>query len=271
MHFLPNAAAVKRGEAGAKRPTTIRDAKKLNLNPSVTTIAEVLNKGSLLEDWKIRQALYAALVAPGGLPVCGVNGDGTIPEDDPTFREWAEACMIDARRQVQIKAERGGLLHDAMMLAHHRYDTIAPQYLAHVDGMFTMLRERFGQRTWVAEHSFAHRLGFGGCIDLHARPEWIGGHLKPPIILDYKFKDFGPGRQASYFVYDEHKLQLGGYSIGIELEDALLFNAFGSISDPGLVLVHEHPASDADYGRELFLAALRLYQVKSGHIPKWPT
>ena len=48
---------------GTMRPTTLRDARKLNLLPSVTTILKVLHKPALV-DWLIEQAVLAALTTP---------------------------------------------------------------------------------------------------------------------------------------------------------------------------------------------------------------
>ena len=45
------------------RPTTLRDAKKLGLIPSVTTILKVLDKPALTA-WKIEQAVLAVLTTP---------------------------------------------------------------------------------------------------------------------------------------------------------------------------------------------------------------
>lgn len=268
-HFMPNEAARKRGEANAQRETTIRDARKLNLNPSVTTITKIVDKGDLLLEWTIKQALYSAATHPDGWPRFQLV-DGVLLEKDPDFVRWAERCRADAKQQVAVKAERGSILHDMMMRAHHAYDSIEPQYLAHVDGMFAKLRELFGQRKWIAEHSFAHPLGFGGSVDLHTDADDDCPLDSPQqIILDYKFKDFDDSRDASYFVYDEHRMQLGGYRIGLRRPKARCFNAFGSISDPGLVLIHEHSEADIKHGEEMFLAANALFQAKHKYRPRW--
>jgi hypothetical protein len=47
------------GANGAERNTTLRDARKLNLVPSVTTILGIAAKPAL-ENWKIDQAVLAA-------------------------------------------------------------------------------------------------------------------------------------------------------------------------------------------------------------------
>jgi len=47
------------------KPTTLREARKENLFPSVTTILDVLNKQGLNE-WKTREAIKTASVTPRG-------------------------------------------------------------------------------------------------------------------------------------------------------------------------------------------------------------
>lgn len=264
MHTMPNEAARKRGEDGAVRETTLRDARKFNLNPSVTTVTKIIDKGEMLLEWTVRQALYSALVHPDGFPQCELDADGCVSEKDPAFLKWAKDCREDAKRQVAAKAERGSILHDAMMKAHHAYHSIEPQYLAHVDAMMAMLEKNFGRRTWIAEQCFAHPDGYGGSIDLQTADD-----DPDPIILDYKFKDFDESRDAEYFVYDEHRMQLGGYRQGRRKPKARLFNAFGSISKPGLVLLHTHTEEDAQQGEEMFALALKLWQAKNKYVPNW--
>ena len=48
---------------GTMRRVTLRDARKLNLVPSVTTITGVISKPQL-EAWKIEQAILASLTLP---------------------------------------------------------------------------------------------------------------------------------------------------------------------------------------------------------------
>jgi hypothetical protein len=263
MHFVPNESARKRGEANATRETTIKDARKHKLVPSVTTITKIVDKGDFLLEWLIKQALYSAAVHPDGWPRFNTV-NGVLREDDPDFVAWAARCRADSKRQVTVKAERGSILHDAMMKAHHSYNEIEPQYLAHVDGMMEMLDNNFGKRQWIAELCFAHRGGWGGSVDLHTHKD-----DPDPIILDYKFKDFDENKDAAYFVYDEHRMQLGGYRLGLEMPKARCFNAFGSISHPGLVLLHPHRESDIQQGEAMFRAALALFHAKTGYDPTW--
>src|SRR5512136_668210 len=56
LHSVPSAK-------GEPRPTTLRDARKLGLLPSVTNVLGVINKPELVE-WKMTQAVLAALTLP---------------------------------------------------------------------------------------------------------------------------------------------------------------------------------------------------------------
>ncbi len=51
------------GKNGKERNTTLRDARKLNLVPSVTTILDVAAKPGLV-NWQVNQGIQAALTLP---------------------------------------------------------------------------------------------------------------------------------------------------------------------------------------------------------------
>ena len=85
LHSVPSAK-------GDPRPTTLRDARKLSLLPSVTNVLGVINKPELVE-WKMTQAVLAALTLP--------RMDG---EDLGVF---AKRVVEDAQSQVKGAAEFG--------------------------------------------------------------------------------------------------------------------------------------------------------------------
>src|SRR5579872_2300957 len=51
------------GKNGKERATTLRDARKLNLFPSVTTILAVQDK-PMLTQWLLNELLYATMLEP---------------------------------------------------------------------------------------------------------------------------------------------------------------------------------------------------------------
>ena len=76
------------GANGKERNTTLRDAKKEKLVPSVTTIIGIAAKPSL-ENWKITQALEASL---------------NVDNDDP---DYINKCK-NAGREVGMNAAKQG-------------------------------------------------------------------------------------------------------------------------------------------------------------------
>jgi hypothetical protein len=84
---------------GTDRPTTLRDARKLNLVPSVTTIMSVAAKPGL-EAWKMNQMMMAALTLPRA-------------PDEPEA-DFIDRIQKDAKEQAKMAAERGTAIHEAL-------------------------------------------------------------------------------------------------------------------------------------------------------------
>jgi len=84
------------GANGKERNTTLRDAKKDNLVPSVTTVLGMIAKPSL-ENWKINQALNSALTLE--------------KEPSESIGEFAYRCKQDSKRIGQEAAKKGTKIH----------------------------------------------------------------------------------------------------------------------------------------------------------------
>ena len=82
------------------RPTTLADARKMNLLPSVTTICNVLDKPALTE-WKIRNAIEACLTTP--------RKDGESVDDFA-----ARILAVDTESISDAAKQLGIDVHDAM-------------------------------------------------------------------------------------------------------------------------------------------------------------
>lgn len=99
---------------GQPRATTLADARKLNLLPSVTTILRILYKQALV-DWLIEQACLAVLTTPR-------------PADEP-LDAFVERVLHTERVQDQEsqKARDRGIEMHAAMEAYFQGRTIAPE------------------------------------------------------------------------------------------------------------------------------------------------
>ena len=82
---------------GSDRPTTLRDARKMDLVPSVTTILKIAAKPGL-EAWKQEQMLLAAL---------------TLPRlDGESEKDLVARIVADSKETAKQAAERGTRIHE---------------------------------------------------------------------------------------------------------------------------------------------------------------
>lgn len=228
------------GANGKERPTTLRDARKLNLCPSVTEIIKCAAKPSL-ETWKQQQVMLAALTL--------TRLDG---EDDGAF---CQRVIADSKEQGRKAAERGQALHGALE-CHIQGRTYASEWIPHVEAVIVAVSAvGIDLMAGEAEHSFAHASGYGGKLDFHSRDQ--------RVVLDFKGK---PKIDDKTSAYDEHLMQLAAYAQGVDLPGARLLNVFVGIDDRR-VLVHEWEAADYARGLRMFNALLDYWQTSKGFRP----
>lgn len=225
------------GANGKVRATTLRDARKLGLYPSVTTIIKAAAAPGL-ELWKQKQVMLAAL---------------TLPRN-PAETEDAFVARIleDSREQARQAAEAGAAVHGAIerCCRNEPYD-----HRLHVAKFLMAVTETFGDRQFRPEHSFAHPMGFGGKADLHC----------DGLVLDVKTKDADDIPEAK--LWDEHLMQLAAYRVGLGLPNARAGIVFVSRNEPPLALVVEATPAELAQGWAMFSALLDFWTAKNGHRP----
>jgi hypothetical protein len=224
---------------GLPRPTTLRDARKLNLVPSVTTILNVAAKPAL-EAWKLNQMMLACLTLPK------VDGE--------TEERFIERIVKDSKEHAKEAAERGTAVHTALEKSYE--GVFHSDYMEHSIGVQNAVEEQFGTPTWSVEKSFCNSLGFGGKVDLHS----IDGR---GVVIDFKTKEFTDPNAVEG--YDEHLMQLCAYRVGLDIPEARCANVFVSVTTPGLVKIIEWSDDDMKKGWEMFHALLQYWQAKNQH------
>ena len=170
---------------GNVRNTTLADAKKEGLLPSVTTIINVLAKPGL-DRWKQEQVLLASLTLPRG-------------ENEPEA-DWLKRVIEDSRSTGKNAMDRGTAMHN--VLEAYFNQVYMPEYPSYTQRTEQALREHFGDQFWVTEKSFAHELGYAGKCDLHS---------DEGIVVDFKTKE----SLKNADVYAEHMMQIVAYAYGL--------------------------------------------------------
>ena len=236
------------------RGVNLRDARKMALVPSVTTVMNIMAKPALV-NWLIEQAVMAALTLP--------RRDGEI--------EAAYLARIkeDGKAQAKAAADEGSRIHDACekIVKGESFDET---YRLHAEAAVAELHRLFPDvNDWIAEKSFAHPSGFGGKVDLHSP--------STGIVVDFKSKDgdfteldaYGKPKKLAW----DQNIQLAAYQVGLQLMtspedlggvygDAIqCANIFVSRTHPGAVASHVWTPEEVAEGWNKFEAALRLWKT----------
>lgn len=230
------------------RNTTITDARKLGLLPSVTTILSILDKPQLTE-WKINQALDAANSNPRG--------------PDESVEYWSKRIKDLAFEQVSEAADLGSSIHNALDLAIRGEEWDQNQYAPYVEPVLAWLKDK--QLKIVAtEQRLVHLdVGFAGTSDV------LFTYGKNGIgVLDYKTKKTTPGKALDSYL--EHRIQLAAYAAAYfgedKVADALCANLFISSTEPGRmeVVKVENPLEYWD----AFKSLCHVWRVTKGYDPR---
>ena len=223
---------------GGMRATTLRDARKMNLVPSVTTILKCAASPGL-EAWKLNQMLLAALTLPRG--------------ESESEESFVARVVLDSKEHAKKAAERGTRVHTAVEKYYEgKTDEAMIEYQL---GVSKVIKDSFGDLKFLPEKSFGHELGFGGKVDLHA----------PGVVLDIKSKEFTSSTIDKVEAYDEHMMQLAAYRVGLGMPEARCANVFASVTEPGLCKVVEWSQEDLSRGWTMFESLLKYWQAKNQH------
>lgn len=230
-HKMPR----KNGEGD--RATTLADARRLHLLPSVTSILGTMAKPGL-DTWKQQQVALAALRTP------------KTEEESPDY--WAKRVIAEAFAQVEHAADLGSEIHAALESGN------VPDHLAvYCDPVFKWKGEKginFIEREVVLvnrEH------GFAGTCDVVAVAS--GGQ---PCILDFKTRRTKPGQKVTS--YDGQAMQIAAYGATYwgenDLDRVFGANVYISTTEPGRMDVVTYKPEQLDQEWQAFLACCQLWR-----------
>lgn len=215
---------VPRADGKGMRKTTVADARKYKLLPSVTTILGVLYKPGLAS-WINTQYVLAAL---------------TLPRvEAESLDEFAARVVRDAGREGQSAADAGTHIHKVV----EWYLTARDNSDAIIDMPTMSITDRLildGFREWVKKHtikvdhleySFGNpELGFGGRVDFLGEVDGVR------VVADWKSQQTEPDKEVR--IYPEWGPQLSAYAHGLGEPDLPGLSVVISRNEPGRVQSH---------------------------------
>ena len=247
---------VPRADGKGNRPTSLRDARKLGLFPSVTNVLGVIaNPG--LSAWKQEQAILAALTLP--------HHEGE-PLDD-----FAKRVAADMSSEVGRAAGLGSAVHAA--IERYAQGGWLPED-KEIARLFEPARVWFeAEVTQVhsVEIATAHtEWGYAGRVDLVATLKSTGR----PTVIDFKTQKVRRDKDGSFkpLIYDTWPLQLEAYRQALASRDKGLSNAaiasvvIGS-SEPVPVVTKVWDDADKTGFFHAFLAARDLWVWQKNYCP----
>jgi hypothetical protein len=252
--------ATKPGSKNKTRQTTVTDARKQNLLPSVTTVFDVISKPFLTE-WQIKEALKVAYSRPA---YGGENED-----------EWIAYVREKASQQVGMAADLGTNVHKALENALNGEEW-AQELKHHVLPALDIVRG-INIKEQVSESITVNsEIGYAGCVDLAG---WIIDTegladvmpLTVPVIVDFKTKKTKPNEKIE--VSETYPWQLAAYHVSKfgkgqrELHPmAKAALVFISSTEPGRVETVWFDRSQLSHAWECFKATHKLWCLRNKFI-----
>ena len=191
--------ATKAGAKNKTRATTVADARKLKLLPSVTTVFDTVSKPFLTE-WQIKEALKVAYSAPA------------ISE---TEDEWIAYVREKASQQVGMAANLGTNVHKAIEMALNTQEW-AQELKQYVLPTLDIVRGMAIQEQVSESVTVNPEIGYAGCVDLAG---WVIDTegladvmpLTVPVVVDFKTKKTKVGEKID--VSETYPWQLAAYHV----------------------------------------------------------
>jgi hypothetical protein len=245
-HTVPN-----KSKPGESRPTTVTDAKKLGLLPSVSAFLKVKNEAGL-ENWKTDQIIEAC---------------HSFPPNGAALDVYSAQVKEKAFAQVGAAADLGTEIHAALE-AFYR-DGSVPES-ANMADLVIAVDDKVHELNIEVDHAekvlVNPAYGYAGTTDImFSREDGTRG------ILDFKSKRTKPGKRL--FSPDSHPMQIAAYwqaAYGKELDFevppyACGYNVYISTTELGRVEVVHHDDRALREAWAAFKACLVLYRYTTGY------
>ena len=236
---------VPKAKGGGMRATTIADARKLGLYPSVTTVLSVLAKPQLV-DWQLGQVAGKAYSNP--------------PQDGESQEDYARRIISASQEQVGEAADLGTAIHAALE-AHFQGLPVPDGYSAYVDPVAALIAR---EGITFLEHELRlvnADVGYAGTTDAVIKTS--DGRLG---ILDFKSRKTKPGERVSNWETEPMQIAAYGMAKWGKVPDTGA-NLYISTTEKGRVQIVQYSHEELQAAWDAFLCATRLWQYLKGYKP----
>jgi len=238
-----------RSDGQGFRPTTLADARKLNLLPSVTHLLKVLHKQGLV-DWLVEQSCLAVLTAPR-------TAEESL--DSFVYRVLHQEKQQDQERD--IAAGRGTDIHTGMQaLSDGQLGLVPDGISAWIMPAFDSLKQVTGDWLSHITETVVVGSGYAGRVDL------IAETADTTWIWDFKSTKRLPDKP-----WPEHRLQLAAYAAAHwvpGIKPIRTANCYISTTQCGKCVLLENQGKWQDTFTKGFMPILTYWQWSNNYTPK---
>ena len=196
------------GKNGNFRNTTVADARKMLLYPSVTSILSILDKPQLT-NWKIEQAIMACLTLP--------------KEENETLEDYAKRVVKDSKESTGKAAEHGTKMHTEMENILLGRAVSGDETLAPYIETFKKWSDANIEKTYWCEKGLVGA-GYAGRCDAYVKLRNVGD-----AIIDLKNRKVNPKYDP---FYDTDCAQLWAYRSASENPKCACVSVVLASNDP---------------------------------------
>jgi len=231
------------GKNGKFRNTTVADARKMLLYPSVTSILSILDKPQLTS-WKIEQAIMSSLTLP--------------KEENETLEDYSRRVVKDSKESTTKAAQHGTLMHEEAENILMGRDTTTDPILQPYIATFKKWAEENVEKTYWCEKALVGA-GYAGRCDAYVKLRGVGD-----AIVDLKNRKVNPKYEP---FYDTDCAQIFAYLSASENPKAAGVSIVLASNDPSKIMTKVWDKDELYQAGIAFCAMQKVWSWVKGYTP----
>jgi hypothetical protein len=232
------------GANGKERNTTVSDARKLGLLPSVTSVIGILDKPQLT-NWKIEQAIMSSLTLP--------------MEENEKLEDYARRVVKDSKESTSKAAEHGTRMHLELENVLLGRATSTDEVLKPYIETFKKWADENVEKTYWCEKALVGA-GYAGRCDAYVKLRGIGD-----AIIDLKNRRVNP--RYSPFYENSDTPQLWAYKNASENPKAACVSIVLASNDSSKIMTRTWDDDELYQSGIAFQAMLKIWCWVKGYTP----
>jgi len=231
---------------GGQRSTTLRDARKHTLLPSVTTIFGIMAKPGL-DKWKLNKAIEAALT--------------TTRNDGEPDERYHDRILQRSRSEVAEAADLGTRIHDSIDAAFDGAQC-HPDLQQYVQPTMEYLHSLNLQNIRREDVVVNQLEGYAGRVDL------LANYGSGNIIIDFKTRKTRKGEKVTPYDFQPMQIAAYGHAAFGALDRCYGANVYISTTEPGRIETAVYKPDQLLKEYDAFLSMCALWRYIKNYDPR---